>query len=66
MDCGMGSGAYHESEILVAGGRTQIAGRPIPQSAIRNRHFLPLDFPKHRPLMSQLRFSMPRLVAAIF
>jgi hypothetical protein len=63
----MGSGGYHETEVLVAGGRTfKLQCRPIPQSAIRNPHFLPLDFPKHRPLMSQLRFSMPRLVAVIF
>jgi hypothetical protein len=63
----MGSGAYHETEVLVAGGRTfKLQCRAIPQFAIRNPHFLPLDFPKHRPLMSQLRFSMPRLVAVIF
>jgi hypothetical protein len=63
----MGSGAYHESEILVVSGRTfKLQCRPIPQSAIRNPHFLPLDFPEHRPLMSQLRFLMPPLVVAIF
>jgi hypothetical protein len=53
----MGSGAYRESGILVVGGRTfKLQCRPIPQSAIRNPHFLPLDFPEHRPLMSQLCF----------
>ena len=63
----MVSGAYHESEILVASGRTfKLQCRPIPQSAIRNPHFLPLDFREHRPLMSQLRFLMPPLVVAIF